>query len=126
MAFSEAKNLIIFAKIFVNFLRLQKNENSKFSKHFEKMTLKLYFENCEKRVPTRIPTWTFEFKFGMQSLNTNIQHTVDTQCYLDNSAAWKLLVKLTQQLRKRFKHQQRVGFTKLHLIVFLGKKIRKF
>ncbi len=30
------------------------------------MTLKLNFGNREKLVPTRIPTRTFKFKFGMQ------------------------------------------------------------
>jgi len=43
LPFLEAKNLIIFAKIFVIFLRLRKIENSKFSEHYEKMALKSNF-----------------------------------------------------------------------------------
>jgi len=52
MAFLEAKNSIIFAKIFVIFLRLRKIENSEFSEHYKKMTLKLNFKNRKKLVPT--------------------------------------------------------------------------
>ncbi len=33
--------------------------------------LKLNFGNREKLVPTRIPTQTFEFKFGMQGLTVS-------------------------------------------------------
>jgi hypothetical protein len=70
MAFLEAKNSIIFAKIFVIFLRLRKIENSEFSKHYKKMTLK---SNFEKLVATQIPTRTFKFKFKMQGLNLFIE-----------------------------------------------------
>jgi len=41
---------------------------SKFSKNYEKMTSKLNFKNLEKLSMTRIPTLTFEFKFGMQGI----------------------------------------------------------
>jgi len=41
---------------------------SKLSKNYEKMMLKLNFENCENLVPAQIPNRTFEFKFGMQGL----------------------------------------------------------
>jgi len=58
-----------FAKIFVIFSKFRKIENSEFSKHYKKMTLKLNFKNCEKLVPSRIPTQKFQFKFGMQGLN---------------------------------------------------------
>jgi hypothetical protein len=68
MAFSEAKNLIIFAKFFVIFSRFWKIENSEISKNIEKITLNSNFGNCEKLVPTRKPTQKFEFKFGMQGL----------------------------------------------------------
>ncbi len=41
---------------------------SKLSKKFEKIMLKLNFENHEKLIPTRIPTRTFKFKLGMRGL----------------------------------------------------------
>jgi len=47
------------------FSRLWKIENSKFSEHYKKMTLKSNFENHKKLFPTR----TFKFKFRMQGLN---------------------------------------------------------
>jgi len=45
MAFLDAKNLIIFAKNFVIFLRLRKIVNSEFSEHYEKMMLKKIAKN---------------------------------------------------------------------------------
>jgi len=71
MAFLKAKNLIIFVKIFVIYMRLWKIENSK---HYEKMKLKSNFENCEKLVQTQILTQTFEFKFGMQGLSEDARN----------------------------------------------------
>jgi len=56
-----------FCEIFVIFSRFWKIENSKFSK--QKMTLKSNFDIHKKLVPTWIPTWTFEFKFGMQGFS---------------------------------------------------------
>ncbi len=56
---------------FLNIPNLRNIQNffySELSKNYEKMTLKLNFENCKKLIPTRIPTRTFQFKFGMQGL----------------------------------------------------------
>ncbi len=69
MAFSEAKNLNIFAKFFVIFARFRKIEISELSENIKKITLNLNFGNCEKLIPTQKPTQKFEFKFGMQGLN---------------------------------------------------------
>ncbi len=41
------------------------------------MMLKSNFENCEKVVPTQIPTQTFEFKFGMKGLRWHSKKVVD-------------------------------------------------
>jgi len=60
-------------------------KNQKISEHYEKMTLKLNFENCEKLVPTRILTQTFEFKFRMQGL-TKIADSLLTH---SNNMFWK-------------------------------------
>jgi len=69
MAFSEAKNSNIFAKIFVIFSRFRKIEISELSKNIEKITLNSNFGNFKKLVQTEKPTQKFEFKFGMQGLN---------------------------------------------------------
>jgi hypothetical protein len=58
---------------FPNIPNLRKIQNifySKLSENYEKIMLKLNFENRKKLVPTQIPTRTFEFKFGMQGLIT--------------------------------------------------------
>ncbi len=43
-----------------------------FQKITKKMMLKSNFKNCEKLVPTQIPTQTFKFKFGMQGLRIQL------------------------------------------------------
>jgi len=72
MAFSEAKNLINFAKIFVIFSRLRKIENCKFSENYENIVSNSNFYFHEKTAPTQIPTRIFDFKFRMQGLKLNI------------------------------------------------------
>jgi len=57
--FRGQKIRIIFAKIFIIFLRFWKIENSELSENHEKMTLKSKFGNLGKLVPTRKPTGKF-------------------------------------------------------------------
>jgi len=69
----EAKTGVLCQKQgFLKIPNLQNIQNlfySEFSKNYEKMMLKLNFYFHEKLVPTQIPTWIFEFKFGMQGLS---------------------------------------------------------
>jgi len=62
LAFSEAKNLINFAKM------LWKIENSEFSENYKNITSNLNFYFHEKNVPTRIFDQIVR-EFGMQGLN---------------------------------------------------------
>ncbi len=66
-----------FCKNFCNIFEVSEDWKFRIFLTLQKMMLKLNFENCEKLVQTRIPTQTFEFKFGMQGLTKEVNPSFD-------------------------------------------------